>query len=380
MGPLRKYTRNADGICSGSFSHSESPMTLPYEMRSEVKWVDFSCPTNPLGAPNRVVKTIRKALFDGEFGYRPDCESYSLRSALSHYHEIPVHAILVGQTPSEMIRVAAQAFQPAAVGVSAPCPFEYHLAITNAGHEVVSFQNKRTFATCEVAALKKNFDSFDAVLLANPSFPTSRLIDKSVLKDYLETFSWVIVDESYIEMSLSGESYIPLTQRYENLIVVRNPSMTFAMPGMPISYLVAHPKTVEQIKRFYDSCGVSMFGELLAQELMGCLPYLEKTSDLLEKEIPWLQCMLSLIPGVKICPSEANFVLCSFEADSDMDLGVETAKELVDRLQVAGFTVPLMDNVIGLESGNYFCVCAHERKENQALINMMRDIILGRQE
>ena len=378
MNSMRKHTRVPEFTPEGDLVQPESPFSLPYDMRDQVKWIDFSCPCNPLGTPQVIVDIMAHSLSERQFGYRPDFESYSLRTALSHYHEISPNGILVGVTPSQMIRCAAQAFQPATVGISAPCPMEYHLAITNAGHEVVSFQNKRTFATCDVATLRKNGETFDAAVLANPSFPTSRLIDKGMLREYLEAFSWVIVDESYIELSLAGESYIPLTQRYENLIVVRNPSMTFALPGMPMAYLVAHPHTIEHIKRFYDGSGVSMVGELLAQELMGALPYLEETSELLETEIPWLQCMLSLIPGVHIFPAEANYVLCSFEEDADLDLGVANARELVDRLQVAGYTVPLMSNVIGLDEGRYFCVCAKKRQENQALINVMRDIILGR--
>ena len=37
--------------------------------------------------------------------------------------------------------------------------------------------------------------SFDAAMLANPAFPTSRLLARQTLLDYLQACAWVIVDE-----------------------------------------------------------------------------------------------------------------------------------------------------------------------------------------
>ena len=34
---------------------------------------------------------------------------------------------------------------------------------------------------------------------------------------------------------------VPLTRDHRNLVVVRSLSESFAMPGMPVSYCVAHP-------------------------------------------------------------------------------------------------------------------------------------------
>jgi hypothetical protein len=71
--------------------------------------------------------------------------------------------------------------------------------------------------------------------------------------------------------------------------------------------------------------------------------------------------MLSLIPGIKIFPSEANYVLCKFDG-GDMDLGVSTAEELSIRLQLAGLLVPQLSRTTGLEDEeSYFCIAAQRR-------------------
>lgn len=351
--------------------------TLPYDMRGEMNWVDFSTPVNPLGTPPEFLRTFQEALLAGEVSLRPDRNAYALRRAVSTYFEIPFESVLVGATPTQMIAAAAQSFPIANVGLSVPCPIEYEMALTNAGHTITTLSNPYSFAACDLATAREQSDRFSAVLLAHPAFPTSRLISEDTLREYLDHMAWVIVDESYLELSLGGESFIPLTQRYENLIVVRNPSVTFAMEGAPVSYLVAHPDTVRRMRTFYDSTSISMFAELAA----GCMAeqggYLERTHEYLEQEIPWLQCMLSLIPGVRINPAEASFVLCSFKPERGMSLGVDNAAELLARLQLNGYLVPLLSRTAGIEGTDCFCIAAHDRATNQALLQAMKHIITG---
>ncbi len=351
------------------------PETLPYDMRGEMNWVDFSTPVNPLGTPPEFVQAFHEALFRGEASYRPDRNAYAFRRVVSGYFEIPFESVLCGSTPTQMIGAAAQAFPITNVGISVPCPIEYEMAISNAGHTITTLSNPYSFAACDLQTARRQSSDFDAVLLAHPAFPTSRLVGEEVVKEYLEGCSWVIVDESYLELSLGGESFIPLTQEYENLIVIRNPSVTYAMEGIPVSYLVAHPDTVERIRMFYDSSCISMFTEVIAGEIAKQGPFLEHTHEYLEKEIPWLQCMLSLIPGFYINPAESSFVLCSFRPGSGMVLGVDTAEELLSRLQLNGYLVPLLSRTAGIEDDSCFCISVHDRATNQALLSAIKKIV-----
>ena len=355
----------------------ELPETLPYDMRGEMNWVDFSTPVNPLGTPPEFLQAFHKALFRGEMSYRPDRNAYAFRRQVSSYFEIPFDAVLCGATPTQMIEAAAQSFPVTKVGISVPCPIEYEMAISNAGHSIVTLSNPYSFAACDYATARRQSGDFDAVLLAHPAFPTSRLVGEDVLREYLNACSWVIVDESYLELSLGGESFIPLTQRYENLIVVRNPSVTFGMEGAPVSYLVAHPDTVERMRTFYDSTGISMFTEIIAGGMAQQAGFLERTHEYLEQEIPWLQCMLSLIPGMHINPAEGSFVLCSYRPGQGMALGVDTAEELLSRLQLNGYLVPLLSRTAGIEGDGCFCIAAHDRATNQALLTAMKKIVTG---
>lgn len=49
----------------------EKPVALPYDLRTEMTWLDFCNPVNPLGTPKPFVQAMHTALVDGELNYTP---------------------------------------------------------------------------------------------------------------------------------------------------------------------------------------------------------------------------------------------------------------------------------------------------------------------
>lgn len=356
----------------------DEALYLPYELRTELSWIDFSGTNNPLGTPPSFLAAMHASLVDGELMYTPDREARKLRAVLARRYGLDAESFLCGTTVSDLIRAAAQTFQPCVVGVFVPCPADYLYAVANAGHEAVELTNSYAFVMPDASTARRNGIAFDAAILANPTYPTSRLLSKAMLVDYLENCKWVVVDESLIELTLGGESMVALTQRYPNLVVIGSFSHSFAMPGVPISYCVAHPGTIAQMKCFYDNGGISMFAEVLAEAAVREEEHIENARELLETEIPWMQCMLNLIPGIQILPAEANFVMCSYEMPDTMDLAVANTGELVSRLQLAGFLVKKLEGMPGIPGDKYFCVAVRTRADNERLLKALRGIILPR--
>ena len=103
------------------------------------------------------------------------------------------------------------------------------------------------------------------------------------------------------------------------------------MPGIPMGYVVGNESAISHIKQFSDGSEITMFNEIVAREFPHTSDYLDETVALLEKEIPWMQCMLSLTPGIKVFPSEANFVMCALEERAARDFGISSAADLIVR-------------------------------------------------
>ena len=353
----------------------ESLLCPPYELRNEMSWIDFSGTENPLGIPPSFITAISNALSSGALGYALDREAHTLRSSLARTHGLPVESFLVGTTVSHMVQTAAQAFKPCTVGIAVPCAYEYLLAIGNAGHTIAKIKSPTSFITPYFDSLARTNTAIDAAVLFNPSYPTSRLLPKPVLASYLETCKFVIVDERSIELTLGGESMVDLVKEYKNLIIVQSFSSQYALSGSHISYLIAHPDTIAAIARTYDNSNISMLAEVLAEPAYIEHANLDKTREFLDSEIPWLQCMLSLIPGIDIFPAEANYVMCSFNHNDELRLGVRDVEELCDRAQLAGFLIRKLNGTPGLDVNGYFCVSVRTREDNEKLIAALRTIV-----
>ena len=81
------------------------------------------------------------------------------------------------------------------------------------------------------------------------------------------------------------------------------------MPGIPMGYVVGNDSAISHIKQFSDGSEITMFNEIVAREFPHTSDYLDETVALLEKEIPWMQCMLSLTPASKYFPQKP-ILLC----------------------------------------------------------------------
>ncbi len=353
----------------------EQSLCPPYDVREEISWIDFSGTENPFGTPRSFVDAMNQALAQGVLSYQPDREAHALRSVLARTFGMPVESFLVGSTVSNMISAVAQAFEPCVVGVSTPCPVEYVLALGNTGHTVERISSPASFITPDATLLDERNVRIDAALLGNPTYPTSRLLSKSTLVSYLNRCDWVVVDERSIELTLGGESMAPLVRDFRNLVVVQSFSEQYAMPGAHVSYCIAHPETIAEISRFYDNSCVSMFSEVLAEPASVEHPKLDGVRGFLYSEIPWMQCMLSLVPGIDIFPAEANYVMCSYHNGGDLKLAISDVDHLSARLQLEGFLIRKLAGTPGLVNNGYFCVAVRTRQENERLIQALRRII-----
>lgn len=356
-------------------SKRQEQETLPYDIRAEIDWIDFSCTANPLGTPQCILDAISQALSQGDLSFVPNKDGSHLQRMLGRFYELSPDAFLAGTSASAMISSIAQAYRPCNVGIPTPAPAEYFLAVANVGHNPIRLQNPFSLSAIDPQIAISNGLKFEAAILANPSFPCARLLSENTLKRYLDVCNWVVIDESFVNLTLGGESYIHLTQSYPNLLVIKSLSEYYGMPGIPLGYIVGHPSTIKHIRQFCDTTTIGMFHEIIANAMPNLGDFSEKTNKVLDAEIPWMQCMLSLTPGIKVFPSEANFVMCALEERASRDFGISNAEDLIVRLQKAGFTVQNLAGVPGIEGTRYFLVSIRKHEDNEKLISALRDII-----
>ena len=93
------------------------------------------------------------------------------------------------------------------------------------------------------------------LFLGHPNNPDGRYFDTDDLLAYAEHFpnTLLIVDESYIDFAPFLSSCVSGVPDRPNLVVVRSLTKVFALPGLRLGYVVAHPSVIRQlVKRVHS--------------------------------------------------------------------------------------------------------------------------------
>src|ERR1019366_7460943 len=86
----------------------------------------------------------------------------------------------------------------------------------------------------------------------NPNAPTARALELGAVEQILSQNPdrLVLVDEAYIDFG--GQTAVPLTRRYPNLLVVHTLSKSRSLAGLRVAFAVASPGLVPALERVRD--------------------------------------------------------------------------------------------------------------------------------
>jgi len=192
----------------------------------------------------------------------------------------------------------------------------------------------------------RRVDDRTVLMIANPNNPTSNvLIDREeVVERLAERVRILVLDEAYAEFW--GKSFVSLTKRVPNLVIVRTFSKAFALAGARIGYIVAQPQTLKKIDSYrvpFDLPTPSIAAALAAlQDRRHAQMIVRNVVHLRERMARELRSM-----GLRVLPSATNFLF--------VDVGrrcSEVAEELRKRnILVACFEEPPIETFIRVSVG-----------------------------
>ena len=335
----------------------------------------FSANVNPLGISPLLKETLVKHV--NAITSYPDRDYTGLRKSICQYTGAQFENIIVGNGSTELISLFIQTTHPQKALILGPTYSEYEREIAlEGGHTLYYPLKEEDDFQMDVADFCQHLnDSLDLLVLCNPNNPTSTAIARKdmrkILDKALQYGISVMVDETYEEFTdpKSKISAIPLTNNYNNLIVLRGISKFFAAPGLRLGYAVTgNPDLLKYINTRKNPWTINSLAEIAGCIMFSDKEYIEKTKSLITAEREHLYSLLSTWDSVKVYPSCSNFLLMKIlkeDITSEMIFDFCIRRGLMIR---DCSTFPFLDN-----SFIRFCVMSPEK--NHELIEAFREIL-----
>jgi len=175
------------------------------------------------------------------------------------------------------------------------------------GARVVEIPLTESFDYDAEALLRESAGAALTVLCC-PNNPTGTVMDLFLLEKILKrTPGLVLWDEAYAEFW--GQSAVSLIHRYSNLMILRTFSKALGLAGLRVGFLAAHPTIAKQIGKLLMPFDVNVFSLLAARRLLEVGSYIDLQTRKIVRSRNSLAEALKRIPGIRVVPSQANFIL-----------------------------------------------------------------------
>ncbi|MBQ8591360.1 MAG: threonine-phosphate decarboxylase [Lachnospiraceae bacterium] len=338
--------------------------------------ISFSANVNPLGLSEHLRQKLAKKL-DAITTY-PDREYTKLRQTIATYCNTDYQNIVVGNGSTELISLMIQLRAPKEALIVAPTYSEYEREVSLQGGQVSYFPlcEKDDFRLDTDSLLAQITSDINLLVLCNPNNPTSSAIFttdmEKIAKHCKQTNTLVMVDETYIEFAENYEEIasIPLTKHYDNLVILRGISKFFAAPGLRLGYAITGSKElISHVNEKKNPWTINSLAEVAGTLMFTDAEYIRATKELIATERKRICDKLATIPGLKVYPPSANFVLVKIEkATVNADILFEAAIQKCMMIRNCASFAYLDES--------YFRFCFMQPSDNDTLLSCIEEVMM----
>src|ERR1700733_2842069 len=206
------------------------------------------------------------------------------------------------------------------------------------------------------------------IYLANPNNPTGTIFSKHEFDEFYRHVPervLIILDEAYFEYAKDTPRYPDsMHYRYDNVITLRTFSKVYGLAGVRIGYGFAHERLIANLLKVKLPFEPSTLAQAAGIGALADKEFLHKSLELNARGLKFLTKALGEI-GLKIIPSEANFVMAVLpSAEHAARLTSELLPQGIIIRPLASFGLP---NCVRISTGtaedNQRCVEAIQKLE-----------------
>ncbi len=329
---------------------------------------DFCYLVNPFFPPVRMQEEM-KAMFGELLCAYPS--GMKINSSLATKNMgIRQERIAVGNGAAELIRSVMEGLE-GRVGLIRPSFEEYGHRI--AGEQAVVFTPAKPDFSYTVDDITGYFDDKDIqnLVLINPDNPSGNYIES---KQLYRLFDWaaekgirLIYDESFSDFACETDRSMlrdDILERYPELCIVKSLSKSYGVPGLRLGILAsADEELIACLKKDVAIWNINSYAEYFMQILGKYESEYELSTRKLVQEREWFAEQLSAIPGIRVIPSQANYLM--IELEHGMPATALTEKLLV-KYEI------LVKDLSRKTEGNYLRIAIRNRADNESLLHALK--------
>lgn len=302
---------------------------------------------NPYGPSPKAIAAMRAAVADSLKLY-PDPSALGLRQSIARFYGVEADEVFVGNGSDEVLAHAFVALLKHEQPLLYPdITYSFYSTYCRLfGIEPVEIPLKDDF-TIDLADYDR---PCGGIILPNPNAPTGVGLPLAAIEKLVAEHpdQPVVIDEAYIDFG--GESAIPLTKKYDNLLVIHTLSKSRSLAGLRVGYAIGQRPLIDALERVKDSFNsypLDRIAQAGATAAVDDRAWFDETRG---KVIESRERVTGALRqrGFEVLPSQANFVFARHPAHS----GEALAKGLRDRaVLVRHFAKPRISDFLRITIG-----------------------------
>ena len=333
------------------------------------KLLDFCYLVNPYYPPKRMKDEI-KANFDTLLTQYPSGMHINSLLAAKNF-SVHEENIIVGNGAAELIKSLMEMLH-GKTGIIRPTFEEYPNRYSDSDRVVFTPDNRDFSYTADDIMEFFGDKQINNLVVINPDNPSGNYIPKS---DILRLVKWcgergikTVIDESFVDFAAEENNTLieqSILDSNLTLYVMKSISKSYGVPGLRLGVFASgDTDTIAAMKKDVAIWNINSFAEFYMQIAEKYKNDYAEALKKLRAERARFESELSLIPGLRVIPSQANFVMIETAADI-------SPKRLLKTLLIK-YNLLIKDLSAKTANGNYLRIAVRNTEDNDALLNALR--------
>lgn len=337
--------------------------------------LDFCYLVNPYFPPQKLIDEI-KASFEKLLTQYPSGMRVNSLLAAKNF-SVHQENILIGNGAAELIKCLMLQLS-GTVGFIRPTFEEYPNRYSEEASICFTPENKNYEYT--VDDLTNFFDDKDikSLVVVNPDNPSGNYIPKSGI---LRLIEWtkekgiqLIIDESFVDFADEIDTTLieqEILDANEHLYVMKSISKSYGVPGLRLGILASgNTAMIAKLKKDVAIWNINSFAEFYMQIEEKYRKDYAMALELLRAERVRFQDELGRICGIRVIPSQANYVMI------ELTNGI-MARELTKRMLLK-YNLFIKDLSGKVKGGQYLRLAVRNNEDNDKLIAALKEEFMGK--